>query len=41
MGEAVDGFMKGGTEVVGELGTQSKKIMDKKLGPEFINNLNA
>ena len=36
VGEAFDGFVKGGTEVAGELGSQSKKIINKKYGPEVI-----
>ena len=31
--------MKGGTEVTKEFGNQSKKIINKKYGPDLINTL--
>lgn len=37
--EAVDGLVKGGTEVTAELGSQSKKIIDKKYGPNIVKTI--
>ena len=37
VGDAVDGIVKGGSEVVKEVGDQSKKIINKKYGPDVVN----
>ena len=35
-GEAFDGLLKGGLEVGEELSTQTKKIVQKKLGDDYV-----
>lgn len=39
IGEAFEGFVKGGSEVTKELGEQSKKLITKKYGDEVIKTL--
>ena len=36
IGDAFDGLVKGGTEVAGEFGNQSKKIITKKYGDDVV-----